>query len=132
MPLALGGCYFALAGIDHLWAYAAFLPVGMVAGMQNPVLASYVNRRIPSERRATMLSVQAVVASMLTAVLEPTGGFVADHLGLRALFLMFATICAVVATGTLWLWQRAEDDELRAAAAIATPGEPSREPVAVS
>src|SRR5438552_2762117 len=125
MPLALACCYFALAGIDHLWAYGAFLPVGMVAGMQNPVLATYVNRRIPSERRATMLSVQAVVASMLTAVLEPTGGFVADHLGLRALFLMFATICAVVATGTLWLWQRAEDDELRTAAAVPALGEPT-------
>ncbi len=108
MPLALAGCYFALAGIDHLWAYLAFLPVGMVAGIQNPVLATYVNRRIPSERRATMLSVQAVVASLLTAVMEPLGGFVADQLGLQALFLMFAAISLVVATGILVLWQRAE------------------------
>jgi MFS family permease len=132
MPLALAGCYFALAGIDHLWAYAAFLPVGMVAGMQNPVLATYVNRRIPSERRATMLSVQAVVASMLTAVLEPTGGFVADQLGLRALFLMFAAICAGVATGTLWLWQRAEDEELRGTARPDLVGEALPERASVS
>jgi len=129
MPLALAGCYFALSGIDHLWVYVAFLPVGMVAGIQNPVLSTYVNRRIPSERRATMLSVQAVVASLLTAIMEPAGGFVADQLGLQALFLMFASISLVVATGILLLWQRAEAAEERSASLLA---DASVERIAVS
>ncbi|MDE3096130.1 MAG: MFS transporter [Chloroflexota bacterium] len=115
MPLALGGCYVALAGVDHIYAYAAFLPVGMVAGMQNPVLSSYVNRRIPSERRATILSVQSVVGSMMLAAMEPTGGFVADQLGLRALFLLFGVLVLTVGPAVLWLWNRVETGELSAA-----------------
>ncbi len=115
MPIALAICYIALAGIDHVWAYAAYLPVGMVAGMQNPVLATYINRRIPSERRATMLSVQSVVGNMMIATIEPMGGFIADHLGLRALFVLFACVAAAVAPAILVLWNRAEAAELNLA-----------------
>ncbi|MEX2245559.1 MAG: MFS transporter [Dehalococcoidia bacterium] len=130
MPLVLAGCYFALAGVDHLWVYAAFLPAGLVAGMQNPVLAEYVNRRIPSERRATMLSVQSLVGSVLIAFMEPLAGVLADQLGLRALFLVFALICALGATSIYALWSRAES----ATPISETPGQRERaaEPVAVS
>ncbi|MBF6600437.1 MAG: MFS transporter [Dehalococcoidia bacterium] len=117
MPLALGLCYIALAGIDQAWVYVAFLPVGMVAGMQNPVLATYVNRRIPSERRATILSVQSVLGSMLLAAMEPTGGFVADQLGLRALFLLFGVLVLATAPAALWLWSRVESGDLAVTAA---------------
>jgi MFS family permease len=124
MPLALGGCYLALAGVDHLWAYAAFLPVGMVAGMQNPVLATYVNRRIPSERRATMLSVQSVVGSMMLAAAEPAAGLITDHLGLRALFLVFGLAVLIIAPAILWLWSRVEIGEIPAITAAERGGEP--------
>src|SRR5574338_1114866 len=112
MPIALGGCYLALAVLDNLLVYAAFLPVGMVAGMQNPVLATYVNRRIPSERRATILSVQSVVGSVMLALAEPTGGLIADELGLRALFLMFGVFVLVVGPAVLWLWNRVDIGDL--------------------
>jgi MFS family permease len=117
MPIALALCYFLLAGFDNVLMYVAFLPVGMVAGMQNPVLATYVNERIPSERRATMLSVQSVVASILLAGLEPLAGFISDAAGLQAMFLGFALMSAIVAPAILLLWTKseaAEEDEARA------------------
>jgi MFS family permease len=110
MPVALGICYLSLAGIDHIWLLLAFLPVGMVAGMQNPVLATYINRRIPSERRATMLSIQSMIGSFLLAILEPMSGLMADTLGLRALFLAFGIGILVVAPAILLLWLRAESE----------------------
>ena len=129
MPLALGGCYLALAGIDHAWVYVAFLPCGMVAGMQNPVLATYINRRIPSARRATILSVQSVIGSMMLATMEPTAGFVTDHLGLRAMFLLQAAIVLGTAPLVLWVWNRVETGDIT----LPDPeAEPVREPVAVS
>jgi MFS family permease len=74
MPVAVGISMFALAGIDQLWVFPVFLIVGMVAGSMTPILATYVNRRIPSERRATMLSVQSVIASVILAGVEPATG----------------------------------------------------------
>jgi MFS family permease len=129
MPLALGGCYLALAGIDHAWVYVAFLPCGMVAGMQNPVLATYINRRIPSARRATILSVQSVIGSMMLAAMEPTAGFVTDHVGMRAMFLLQAAIVLGIAPLVLWVWNRVETGDIT----LPDPeAEPVREPVAVS
>jgi MFS family permease len=132
MPAALAIAMFSLAGIDALWVYGVFLAVGVVAGVQNPVLATYVNRRIPSERRATMLSVQSVVASLLLAGLEPLGGVLADGFGLRGMFLAFGLLIAVGCAAVLWLWDRAEKEELAAEAEAARSPERAREPIAIS
>jgi MFS family permease len=132
MPAALAIAMFSLAGIDALWVYGVFLAVGVVAGVQNPVLATYVNRRIPSERRATMLSVQSVIASLLLAGLEPMGGLLADSLGLRGMFLTFGVLITVFGAGVLWLWNRAETAELQAEADAAHVPERAKEPVAIS
>jgi MFS family permease len=111
MPVTLAVCYFFLAGVDHVWVYVLFLPVGMVAGMQSPVLATYINERIPSARRATILSVQSVAASILLAGLEPLGGIIADGAGLRAMFLAFALMAAIAGPLLLLLWAKAEAAE---------------------
>ena len=126
LPLTMAFCYFALAGIDNLWAYVWFLPIGMVAGMQNPILADYVNRRIPSERRATMLSVQSLVGSVMIAFFEPLGGVIADQMGLQALFLTFAVLCAVLGPAILYLWNRAETDD------AAREQQPERQPEVIA
>ncbi|HLB24440.1 MAG TPA: MFS transporter [Dehalococcoidia bacterium] len=107
MPVLLGIAGLALAGIDRSWIFMAFLGMGAVAGMQNPVLARYVNLRIPSERRATMLSVQSVAASIALSC-QPVGGFIADTWGLQAAFLMYAILTLVGGLGVLLLWDRAE------------------------
>lgn len=132
MPAAIAVAMFALAGIDSLWVYVVFLGVGMVAGMQNPVLASYVNRRIPSERRATMLSVQSVIASFLLAGIEPLSGVLADQFGLQAMFLAMGLIVGVLGTGVLLLWNRAETNALKSEGDRAPVPERANEPVAVS
>jgi MFS family permease len=132
MPLALGICYFALAGIDALWIIVAFVPIGMVAGAQNPVLATYVNRRIPSERRATMLSVQSLIGSVMIAGTEPMAGFIADEAGLRATFLAFALVSGVAAPAILLLWNRAETTEEQRRAAAREPAAEAPEIIAVS
>jgi MFS family permease len=130
LPVALAVCNLALAGVDHVIIYAAFLPMGLVAGMQNPVIATYVNRRIPSERRATILSVLSVAGSMLLAVAEPAGGLLADWFGLRATFLAFGVFTATLGSITFALWLRADS-----AAGVSAEGllrEPAGEPVGVS
>ncbi len=131
MPVSLSIAMFFLAGFDSLWAYAAFLPIGAIAGMQSPLLATYVNKRIPSERRATMLSVQSVIGSAIFAVMQPVGGVLADSLGLRGMYLIFAIMTLVVGCAVLFLWHRAELGEEaaeRQPLEAAPAAEPVREP----
>jgi MFS family permease len=114
MPVTLGIAYISLAGVDAMWVYAAFIPVGFVAGLSNPALADYVNRRIPSDRRATMLSIQNLAGTLLLAFIEPISGALADTVGLRGMFLMFAVSVIIIGPAILYLWSRAESDELDA------------------
>jgi MFS family permease len=133
MPIALGIAYLSLAGIDSMWVYAAFIPVGLVAGLSNPALADYVNRRIPSDRRATMISIQSLAASVLLAFMEPISGAMADTVGLRGMFLMFSVVTLVACGIVLWLWNRAEAEELAALPEESTRShEPTPEIIPVS
>lgn len=131
MPLVLGLSCAALAGIDHSWIFVAFLGMGAVAGFQNPVLANYINARIPSERRATMLSVQSVAASIALSC-QPVGGFLADRWGLQAVFLMYSLLTLIVGLGVLFLWDRAERDDAAGGAPSSSRPKPQREMVAAS
>lgn len=130
MPVVLGISGLALAGIDHSWIFVAFLGMGAVAGMQNPALARYVNVRIPSERRATMLSVQSVAASVALS-LQPIGGFIADTWGLQAMFLMYAILTLAGGFGVLLLWDRAERQDLANGQRAGEGGERKTEAVPV-
>jgi hypothetical protein len=112
LPLILSLCCAALAGIDGLWIAAAFFGVALARGFHHPVLAGYVNRRIASERRATLLSVQSVAGNLLMAVAWPLAGVAADRFGLRGPFLMFAFGALALGGSALLLWNRAERESL--------------------
>jgi MFS family permease len=111
LPVGLAIANFALSGVDHAWAASAFLGMGLVAGVQPPIVATYINQRIPSERRATILSVQSVVASGILAAGQPIGGVIADQFGLRAVFLVFGLLTVTLGTAVLVQWNRAEARE---------------------
>lgn len=132
LPIMLGISNFALAGIDHGWAFAGFLGMGFVAGVQNPMLAAYINKRIPSERRATMLSVQNLVGNLVFAVVQPLAGVLADGFGLRAVFLAFGVGIIVLGGIVLYLWQRAENDLENGETLLEPASSTARDPVAAS
>jgi MFS family permease len=108
LPLTLSLCCGALAGIDRLWIAAAFFGVALARGLHQPVLADYVNRRIASARRATLLSVQSVAGNVVMALAWPLAGVATDAFGLRGPFLMYACGALVLGGGALLLWDRAE------------------------
>ncbi|HYM16459.1 MAG TPA: MFS transporter [Dehalococcoidia bacterium] len=112
LPVMLGISNLALAGIDHAGMAAAFVGMGLVAGVQPPIIATYVNKRIPSERRATILSVQSVMGSAMLAMTQPIGGLIADNFGLRGVFLVFGVLTLTLPVITLVAWLRADAREM--------------------
>ena len=108
LPVGLVGFNLALAGIDHSWAAVAFLGMGLSNGLQDPALSTYVNHRIESRRRATILSVQNVVGNLILAAMQPVGGLIADAYGLQAVFLMFGMAVLVFGGSAVILWDRAD------------------------
>jgi hypothetical protein len=107
LPVTLAVCGCVLAAVDHVGAAAGFLGIALVRGLHEPLLATAVNRRVESERRATVLSVQNMVGNVGMALVWPLAGLAADAYGLGAVFALYAAGAAVLGGGALFLYARA-------------------------
>jgi MFS family permease len=111
MPVLLMVGYAVLGSWDASYAYVAFPVVSLVAMMANPVVADYLNRRIPSERRATILSIRQLLFSLLLVPIAPALGFMADEVSLMGAFWASALLVAVPMPFIFAAWWRAEARE---------------------
>lgn len=96
-----------LTGLDTVWAYPAFLLTAAATGLAEPVHSDYMNQRLPSERRATALSFERMLRSLLSAATLPLGGRLADQWGMPATFGAAAAFSALLGGTSLFLWYRA-------------------------
>jgi MFS family permease len=119
MPVIVMVAAVGLGSWDSIGAFI-FLPLGaMVFSMGFPVISNYLNQRIPSSRRATILSFYQLLFSVLLAALEPTLGFIGEHAGLPVAYRTAGIILAVGSTPLLALWLRANRAERLVAEPVA-------------
>ena len=102
VPLAGAAGCLAIAFAPGLGAYAPLLVVMFLGSMVHPIATGYVNRRVGSERRATVLSMQGMVYSLVMAVMAPAIGFSTDRWGLGVAF----SVCAGLALAALAVFGR--------------------------
>lgn len=80
--IALGGIAFTR------YEVVFFIMMSCIDGVLFVAFSDYINQLIPSEHRATLLSFQSMVFSMLMIVYFPIFGFVASEFGFKISFLM--------------------------------------------
>lgn len=97
----------ALGSIDHLGAFAFYPLLSAVWGLSQPVVSTYVNDRVPSAQRATVLSFGQLVMSLAIAPVEPAMGAVADARGLQAAYRLGLVVLTFLVAPTLVGWLRA-------------------------
>jgi MFS family permease len=105
--VAMVATYLGLAAATAIAAFAFFALPSLVSGLTEPLIGAHLNVRIPSERRATVLSVMPLLFALQAAWFEPAIGFFADVHSLRAAFLFAAAYCLVTMPPLLLLWWRA-------------------------
>lgn len=95
--------FLLLAGSASFWIMAtgAFAEVGIVLlsifeVIEFVVMSDYINKLIPSERRATILSMESMVFSLFMIVIFPLVGLIGDLYGLQTSFIMIATLSTIV------------------------------------
>jgi MFS family permease len=96
LPVVGVGGYFALVAGPGLSTFFAFPLMFATISCLLPAASGYVNRRVASERRATILSFQGMVASLTGAVTVPVLGYVTDGWGLSWAFATGGTLTLVV------------------------------------
>ncbi|MFN0094973.1 MAG: MFS transporter [Dehalococcoidia bacterium] len=100
-----------LGTFDSLGAWALVPVVAGASSFTYPLVSGYLNSRIPSSQRATILSMYQLLFALIVAGLEPLAGWIADEHGLPIAYRWLAVILAVSAAPLLALWIRASRNE---------------------
>ena len=131
--LLVGACttivaaYIGLAVFDANPAFAFFALPALMTGLTRPVIDGYLNKRIPSARRATVLSVMPLCFALQVMLFEPALGFLTDDYSIRTAFWFAAAYFLVLMPPLLWLWHRAQGRTGDVTGEVA-PGEAVMEP----
>jgi MFS family permease len=103
VPATLVAC-----ALDGSWRPILLTPLASAAwGFSTPFLLEALNRNIESERRATVLSVSAMLGRILLVVVGPGFGWLSDHVSDRAAFGALAAVFLALAGAAGLLHRRA-------------------------
>lgn len=81
--------------IEGMEPYALFVLCG-AEGVMFVAVGDFINKRIPSDKRATILSFQSMVFSIFMIGLFPVIGYIGDRIGLGGAFKLIAVLSTLV------------------------------------
>ena len=89
IPLLLGCAFFLESQFVFIMGFLFISIQSIASGCFSPLLDDYINTRIPSSRRATVLSIKNMMSSLLFMTISPLIGYLVDlYLLSTALLLM--------------------------------------------
>ena len=103
MVLMIVASYALLASWDSVYAQVAFPVMNAMVVLSQPTVTNFLNRRVPSEQRATVLSLTNLARSAILIPCAPLLGALAD-VSLGASFAAGGVIVAVLGLPLLVLW----------------------------
>lgn len=125
-PAVIVAAYVVLAGWDSIYAQAMFPIINFAAVLMQPAVTDYLNRRVSSEQRATVVSLTNLIRSIVLVPSAPAMGALAQE----SLALGFAAGGAIIAAAGLplmLLWtphlDRGAEEGLGAAETLALAGD---------
>jgi MFS family permease len=88
--------YLLLSSLWFVWSGVFILFFFITRGLNNPITLDYINGLIPSDIRATVLSVKNLVGRVMFSVIGPLVGWVSDVFSLKAALLSSGTIFLIL------------------------------------
>jgi len=106
---ALGVGVVVALTVLGLWQSLFALPIMaefyIARGTSTPIFTTAINARVPSGRRATVLSVRQLGVRAIFVVVGPAVGMISDQHGLSAALLATAAVFATALVVALWRWR---------------------------
>jgi predicted MFS family arabinose efflux permease len=101
-PLVIVTSLMLLAALQVLSALFFMVVVSFVTAVQRPSVLSYIQSEVSDDIRATLLSMQSLMFTIVAAIAQPTLGFVADQAGLPAAYVALAGSLSFLILFLLW------------------------------
>lgn len=92
----LAVAYLSISLFKSVWAIAFVVIFYIVRGIQDPLLKVYINELVPSQMRATILSIKSFLGRLIFSILGPFIGWIADVYTLPQAFLFSAILFLVL------------------------------------
>jgi MFS family permease len=96
----------AIGWVESWVGIALFSVTGFVTAAAAPTVENAINQQTPGAVRATILSISSLLFRLLTAILEPGVGLVADSYGLTTAFLGMALVHGLALMIVMFMWRR--------------------------
>lgn len=98
-PVIITLSVFSMYFID--WALAPLCIISVLETIVFVATRDYINRLIPSDRRATILSFESMMFSVVMILIFPLFGFVSDNIGMNNTFLALGAVMLVMSAVNL-------------------------------
>ena len=84
-------------------------PIYIVSYLQQPIIGGYINKRVDSTHRSTVMAIASLIFTAVLTAVELPSGWLAEELGMRATMAILAVSIAPVGLYLLLLWSREVD-----------------------
>jgi MFS family permease len=95
VPLLLALAFILESQFVFILGFLFIALQSVASGLYSPLLADYINARIPSSKRATVLSIKNMVNSVLFMTLSPLLGHFVDSYSLPSALLLMGAVLVV-------------------------------------
>jgi MFS family permease len=124
MPLTILAGFFLLAVWDSIWAQVAFSVMNFGVILSQPAITAYLNNRVASEQRATVVSLTNLIRSAVLIPSAPLLGLLADNVSYQAAYLAGGLIVGLIGVPLFIAWVRYLSSEPAPTVPEAVPAEP--------
>jgi MFS family permease len=120
MYAAIFASFLVVFLVRHPAAIITQYPIYLVAGIQAPIINGYINRRVDSEHRSTVMAIAVFTFTIILVGFEVAFGYMASAWGLIESLMTLAIVTAPLAAVLLLLWSKEVDKERESKASIRT------------
>jgi len=101
-PAIILGSLMVLAAFQRLPVLIFIAVIGFVTSVIRPILLNRIQGEVSDEVRATIISMNSLMNTVIAAISQPTLGFVADQSGFPAAYLGFAGGLGILLLFLFW------------------------------
>jgi MFS family permease len=109
IPLGLSMVFFLESQFTTVLGFLFIFMQSAFSGPFHPLLEDYINKRIPSSKRATVLSIKNMVNSLLFMGFSPLIGHLVDLYSLKTALLLMGSILVVLSLVFYIVYQKKKE-----------------------
>ncbi|MAG20315.1 hypothetical protein CL618_02680 [archaeon] len=96
IPVILALAFIFESQFIFIFGFLFIFLQSLSGGFFGPILEDYIHQRIPSSKRATILSIKNMITSLLFVIFSPLLGYFIDFYSLQTALLLMGTILILV------------------------------------